>query len=130
MFFTCYTLYKTHIIMTAKLTHYGSQIIYIIYIYIFYGVTPPLGWYHRVFPTLKSLMRFQSYPNFHPPTASVKLFYRSQSHSFRIHQRDFHVISIFTSSKIKIKIFSSTFNSCTVSLIFIVVQSVEALRPG
>jgi hypothetical protein len=38
MFFTCHYLYKTHIIMTVKLTHHGSQIIYI-YIYIYYGVT-------------------------------------------------------------------------------------------
>jgi hypothetical protein len=36
MFFTCHFVYKTHIIMTAKLTHHGGQIIYVIYIY---GVT-------------------------------------------------------------------------------------------
>ena len=32
MFFTCHSLYKTHIIIAAKLTHHGGQII-------FYGVT-------------------------------------------------------------------------------------------
>ena len=37
MFFTFHSLYKTHIIMAAKLTHHGGQIIYVIYIYI--GVT-------------------------------------------------------------------------------------------
>jgi hypothetical protein len=39
MFFTYHSLYKTHIIMSAKLTHHGGQIIYVIYIKIFYGVT-------------------------------------------------------------------------------------------
>jgi hypothetical protein len=32
-FFTCHSVYKTHIIMAAKLTHHGGQIIYVIYIY-------------------------------------------------------------------------------------------------
>ena len=35
MFFTCHSVYKTHIIMAAKLTHHGGQIIYVIYIYIY-----------------------------------------------------------------------------------------------
>ena len=43
MFFTCHSFNKTHIIMAAKFTHYGGQIIYAIYIYIYiyiyYGVT-------------------------------------------------------------------------------------------
>ena len=38
-FFTCHSVYKTYIIMAAKLIHHGGQIIYVIYIYIFYGVT-------------------------------------------------------------------------------------------
>ena len=49
MFFTCHSVYKTHIIMAAKLTHHGGQIIYIyiyIYIYILWCNTvlqPPTG---------------------------------------------------------------------------------------
>jgi hypothetical protein len=39
MFFKCHSVYKTHIIMTVKLTYHGGQIIYVIYIYIYYGVT-------------------------------------------------------------------------------------------
>jgi hypothetical protein len=45
MFFTCHSFNNTHIIMTAKFTHYDGQIIYI---YILWCNTPYWGFHVEV----------------------------------------------------------------------------------